>query len=58
MAERLHWVKNAPDAGELSRENWLGLLAGGEAASRESKHLTCLWWPQTSGLFKSVTKLI
>jgi hypothetical protein len=29
-------LQNAPDAGELSREDWLGLLVDREATSREN----------------------
>jgi hypothetical protein len=32
-------LQNAPDAGELSREDWLGLLVDREATSRENKRL-------------------
>ena len=36
-------MQNAPDAAELSREDWLGLLVDREATSRENKRLTrCL----------------
>jgi len=32
-------LHNVPDAGELSREDWLGLLVDREATSRENKRL-------------------
>src|ERR1700755_3295219 len=32
-------LHNAPDAGELSREDWLGLLVDREATSRDNKRL-------------------
>jgi len=40
MADALIELQNAPDAGELSREDWLGLLVDREATSRENKRLT------------------
>src|SRR5205814_2902802 len=39
MADAFVELLNAPDAGELSREDWLGLLVDREAASRENKRL-------------------
>jgi hypothetical protein len=39
MAEAFIELHNAPDAGELSREDWLGLLVDREATSRENKRL-------------------
>ena len=39
MADALIELQNAPDAGELSREDWLGLLVDREATSRENKRL-------------------
>lgn len=39
MAEAFIELRNAPDAGELSREDWLGLLVDREATSRENKRL-------------------
>jgi len=39
MADALLELQNAPDAGELSREDWLGLLVDREATSRENKRL-------------------
>jgi len=35
MADAFLELQNAPDAGELSREDWLGLLVDREATSRE-----------------------
>ena len=39
MADTLVELQNAPDAAELSREDWLGLLVDREATSRENKRL-------------------
>jgi DNA replication protein DnaC len=39
MADAFIELHNAPDAGELSREDWLGLLVDREATSRENKRL-------------------
>ena len=39
MAEAFIELQNAPDAAELSREDWLGLLVDREATSRENKRL-------------------
>jgi DNA replication protein DnaC len=39
MADAFTELQNAPDAGELSREDWLGLLVDREATSRENKRL-------------------
>ena len=39
MADAFLELRNAPDAGELSREDWLGLLVDREATSRENKRL-------------------
>src|ERR1700739_4343979 len=39
MADAFLELQNAPDAGELSREDWLGLLVDREAPSRENKRL-------------------
>jgi len=39
MADAFLELQNAPDAGELSREDWLGLLVDREATSRENKRL-------------------
>src|SRR5205807_2445597 len=39
MADGFIELQNAPDAGELSREEWLGLLVDREATSRENKRL-------------------
>ena len=39
MADAFLELHNAPDAGELSREDWLGLLVDREATSRENKRL-------------------
>src|SRR5205807_2314835 len=39
MADAFLELQNAPDAGELSREDWLGLLVDREAISRENKRL-------------------
>src|ERR1700753_1052920 len=39
MAVAFVELQNAPDAGELSREDWLGLLVDREATSRENKRL-------------------
>src|SRR2546430_15096210 len=39
MADAFLELHNAPDAGELSREDWLGLLVDREAPSREDKRL-------------------
>jgi len=36
MADAFIELQNAPDAGELSREDWLGLLVDREATSRET----------------------
>ena len=40
MAEAFVEMQNAPDAAELTREDWLGLLVDREATSRENKRLT------------------
>lgn len=40
MADALVELHNAPDAAELSREDWLGLLVDREATSRANKRLT------------------
>ena len=40
MADAFIELQNAPDAGELSREDWLGLLVDREAAERDTKRLT------------------
>jgi len=39
MADAFIELQNAPDADELSREDWLGLLVDREATSRENKRL-------------------
>src|SRR5438132_13127327 len=39
MADAFIELQNTPDAGELSREDWLGLLVEREATSRENKRL-------------------
>ena len=39
MADAFLELHNAPDAGELSREDWLGLLVDREATRRENKRL-------------------
>ena len=39
MADAFVELQNAPDAGELSREDWLGLLVDREATSRDNKRL-------------------
>jgi DNA replication protein DnaC len=39
MADAFLELHNAPDAGELSREDWLGRLVDREATSRENKRL-------------------
>src|SRR5205085_12459735 len=39
MADAFLELHNAPDAGELSREDWLWLLVDREATSRENKRL-------------------
>ena len=39
MADGSIELQNSPDAGELSREDWLGLLVDREATSRENKRL-------------------
>jgi DNA replication protein len=39
MADAFIELQNAPDAGELSREDWLGLLVDREATSRQNKRL-------------------
>src|ERR1700751_2033523 len=39
MADALVELHNAPDSAELTREDWLGLLADPEATSRENKRL-------------------
>jgi IstB-like ATP binding protein len=39
MADAFMELQNASDAGELSREDWLGLLVDREATSRENKRL-------------------
>ena len=40
MAEAFIEMQNAPEAAELTREDWLGLLVDREATSRENKRLT------------------
>src|SRR5205823_13362140 len=39
MADAFIELQTAPEAGELSREDWLGLLVDREATSRENKRL-------------------
>ena len=39
MADALVELQNAPDAAELTREDWLGLLVDREATSRDNKRL-------------------
>ena len=39
MADAFIELQNAPDAGELSHDDWLGLLVDREATSRENKRL-------------------
>ena len=39
MADAFIELQSAPDADELSREDWLGLLVDREATSRENKRL-------------------
>src|SRR5579863_9272004 len=39
MADAFIEMHNAPDAAELTREDWLGLLVDREATSRENKRL-------------------
>ena len=39
MADAFIEMQNAPDAAELTREDWLGLLVDREATSRENKRL-------------------
>lgn len=39
MADALVELQNAPEAAELTREDWLGLLVDREATSRENKRL-------------------
>ena len=39
MADALVELQNAPEATELTREDWLGLLVDREATSRENKRL-------------------
>src|SRR5690242_21455372 len=39
MADAFLELQNAPDADELSREDWLGLLIDREATSRDNKRL-------------------
>jgi DNA replication protein DnaC len=39
MADALVELQNVPDAAELTREDWLGLLVDREATSRENKRL-------------------
>ena len=39
MADAFIELQSAPDAGELSHEDWLGLLVDREATSRENKRL-------------------
>jgi DNA replication protein DnaC len=39
MADAFIELHNVPDAGELSREDWVGLLVDREATSRENKRL-------------------
>ena len=40
MADAFIEMQNAPEAAELTREDWLGLLVDREATSRENKRLT------------------
>src|SRR5258708_34502043 len=40
MADAFIEMQNAPEAAELSRGDWLGLLVDREATSRENKRLT------------------
>ncbi len=40
MAEALTELQNTPQAADLSRENWLGLLVDREATSQDNKHLS------------------
>jgi DNA replication protein DnaC len=40
MADAFIEMQNAPDAAELTREDWLGLLVDREATSRENKRLS------------------
>src|SRR5260370_25498447 len=39
MADAFIELQNTPDAAELTREDWLGLLVDREATSRENKRL-------------------
>jgi len=39
MADAFIELQNAPDAAELTREDWLGLLVDRETTSRENKRL-------------------
>lgn len=39
MAEAFTELRNTPEAADLSREDWLGLLADREATSRDNKRL-------------------
>jgi hypothetical protein len=39
MADAFIEMQNAPDAAELTREDWRGLLVDREATSRENKRL-------------------
>ena len=39
MADAFIEMQNAPEAAELTREDWLGLLVDREATSRENKRL-------------------
>jgi len=40
MAEAFTELQNTPEAADLSREDWLGLLVDREATSRDNKRLT------------------
>jgi hypothetical protein len=40
MADAFVEMQNTPDAAELTREDWLGLLVDREATSRENRRLT------------------
>ena len=40
MADAFMELQNAPDAGELSREDWLGLLVDREVTARDNRRLT------------------
>ena len=39
MAEAFTELRNTPEAADLSREDWLGLLVDREATSRDDKRL-------------------